>query len=290
MRHQHKNSLVIFKSKYFLPILSKIQQGYRPTLIAEQLSISPQLVNYYTDNLTSLDLIEKSGDRRGIAWSLTEKGKLILKEVIRRSVNSFNNGIKDFPVRLHNVCIAFRIHSPIPENDRLHWTKMKNGVSKCTIDRNEHTVELIKSEKQGEKGSSIMLIHLSEQYCFNWTETLIRLSYVALDYARQASIQFRIGISNHGYPVKKPHIAFEYDMIALFLAISHTSEINTNEEGKAWIDSSTGIGELETNDPGYAYDYLMMPKYVREILGMITIIKNQTLGYERHYHFLTTNN
>ncbi|MGI8831047.1 MAG: hypothetical protein ACR2IS_00250 [Nitrososphaeraceae archaeon] len=269
----------------------KIKQGYRPSLIAEQLGISPQLVNYYTDNLTSLGLIEKAGDRKGIAWNLTEKGTLILKEVVRRSVNHSNTNSIAIPVRLHNICIAFGIHNSIAENDRLHWTEMRHGVSKCTIKKNDHTVELVKSQKKGEKGSSVMLIHLSEQYCFNWTNNLIRQSYLALHYARQASIQFRIEISDYGYPVKRPHIAFEYDLVAFFLASSHTAEINT-EEGKAWIDSSKGVGELETEDPDYAYLYLTMPKTVEYIANKSEKILSYTsAGYERCYHpFLTINN
>ena len=50
-------------------------------------------------------------------------------------------------------------------------------------------------------------------------------------------------------------------------------------------------GELETNDDEYAYDYLMMPRTIKEIADTITKIREQTVGYERHYHpILTMNN
>jgi hypothetical protein len=100
--------------------------------------------------------------------------------------------------------------------------------------------------------------------------------------------------------VKRPHIAFERDLIACYLAVSYTAEIKTKQgedegEGengsRAWIDSSNGAGELETNDDEYGYDYLMMPKTVREIADMTMAIIKQILGYERCYHpFLTVNN
>ena len=64
--------------------------------------------------------------------------------------------------------------------------------------------------------------------------------------------RLNLTISEKGQLVKKPHMAFEYDMIALYIASFQTSEITT-EKGKAWIDASKGKGEFETNDVNYAY-------------------------------------
>ena len=210
----------ILNSKYTFLILSKIYQGYRPSQIGDQLHISPQLVKYHMDNLIDMEWIVKTGGRQGIRWDLTTKGLLILKQKLTWSVNPFKSNPKGIPIRLENVSIGFKIYGQIHDNERFHWIEMKNGVSKCRIDKNGHTVELIKSDKQqqGGDGSSVMLIHLFKQYCFNWTENLIRQSFLALHYARQASIQFEIEISDFGYPVKRPHIAFEYDLIAHFIA------------------------------------------------------------------------
>jgi hypothetical protein len=56
------------------------------------------------------------------------------------------------------------------------------------------------------------------------------------------------------------------DLIANFILTSNTAEIKTREgerKGKGEGDyktldgQSNGIGELETNDTNYAYDYLM---------------------------------
>lgn len=58
----------LFSPKYGLRILAKIYSGYRPSLIAKQLDISDQNVNYYTSILEDLELIEKPGRRRGISW------------------------------------------------------------------------------------------------------------------------------------------------------------------------------------------------------------------------------
>ncbi|CAN5509228.1 hypothetical protein BH18THE2_BH18THE2_27320 [soil metagenome] len=283
----------ILHSKYTFPILSKVYHEYRPSLIAKELHISPQLVNYHMDNLIALGSIKKTGNRQGIRWDLTEKGLFILKQKAIGSVNPFKNNPKRIAVRLENVSIAFKIYGRIPDNERFHWTSMKNGVSKCTINKNEHTVELIKSEKQeqvGGEGSSVMLIHLSKQYCFNWTNKLVRLSYLALHYAKQASIQFGIEIADYGRPIKRPHFAFEYDLIAQFLATSNTAEIKTEEEGKAWIDSSNDIGELETNDPNYAYKYLKMPEIVMDIREDITSMQRMLLGYTSCWHPTLTHN
>ena len=76
--------------------------------------------------------------------------------------------------------------------------------------------------------------------------------------------------------VKRPHIAFERDLIACYLAASYTAEIKTKQgegegegkdEYKAWIDSSNGAGELETNDDEYGYVYLYDAKDSQGRLG-----------------------
>ena len=141
-----------------------------------------------------------------------------------------------------------------------------------------------------------MLIHLDKRYCFDWTSELINEYNLALHYARQAATKFSIQISDYGKMVKRPHIAFERDLIACYLAASCTAEIKTKQrdgegdESRAWIDSSNGAGELETNNDEYAYDYLMMPKTVREIANMTMAIIKQSKRYERCYHPLFTIN
>ena len=66
-------------------------------------------------------------------------------------------------------------------------------------------------------------------------------------------------------------LAFENDLIALYLATFQTAEIITRDhEGKedhntAWIVASQGTGELETNDINYTYKYLMMPENIMHI-------------------------
>jgi DNA-binding MarR family transcriptional regulator len=289
----------IFDHPFTFLILSKIFNGYRPVQIAEQLHVTPQDINYHTERMISFGLISKYIDenenRSGILWRLTEKGIFILKQKLTWSVNPFSNSPRGISVRLENVSIAFKINGQIPDSERFRWTKIKNGVSKCTISKTGHTIEIIKSEKQerGEEGGgSNMLIHLSKQYCFDWTSKLIKESYLALEYARRASIQFGIKIHDYGCLVKRPHFAFEYDMIASFLAISQTAEIKiegergkgAKEDLKAWIDSSTGTGELETNDPEYAYRYLNMPNYIMDIHEAVASLHSLALGYYTCWH------
>jgi hypothetical protein len=49
MEHSYTNIRSILNLEYTLHILSGIDRGYRPSQIAGQLGISPQLINYYTD-------------------------------------------------------------------------------------------------------------------------------------------------------------------------------------------------------------------------------------------------
>jgi hypothetical protein len=153
--------------------------------------------------------------------------------------------LENLPVR---VSFIFEILGSIPEDSHLHWVRIKNNVSKCNLKYNTHTTEIVKSEK-----GSVMLVHLTEKYCFDWTKELIILYNLATKYARETATQFAIEISDFGRLIKRPHIAFEEDLIAIFTAASNTAEIKTgNEEregdSKAWLDSSNGNGEFETND------------------------------------------
>ena len=279
----------IFNSHFTLAILSKLYQGYRPSQIAAQLRVTSQDIHYHTDRMVDAGLIYKDTSN-GIKWKLTQKGLFILKQKLTGSVNSFNNyQIRIIPTRLDNLSFAFKILSPIPEDPHLDWTGMKNGVSKCSLKYDTHTIELVKSEN-----SSTMLVHLDKKYCFHWYKESFNQYNLAIYYAKQAATKFNLQISDYGYPFKRPHIAFEQDLIACYLAASYTSEIRTKQgeedEYRAWIDSSNGAGELETNDSEYGYDYLMMPKTVKEIANMTMTIIKQTIGYERCYHPLFTVN
>jgi predicted transcriptional regulator len=49
----------ILNSRYTFHILLNIYHGHRPSQIANKLGVSAQLINYYTDNLIDLKLIEK---------------------------------------------------------------------------------------------------------------------------------------------------------------------------------------------------------------------------------------
>lgn len=292
----------ILEHRFTFPILVKILNGHIPAQIAEQLHVTAQNINYHTERMIDCGLIskyiEENKNGSGILWRVTDKGLFILKQKLTWSATPFKNNPKGVPIRLENVSIGFKIYGNIHDNERFHWIEMKNGVSKCTIDKNGHTIELIKSEKQqqGGDGSSVMLIHLSKQYCFNWTQNLIRQSYVALHYAKQASLQFGIEISDFGYPVKRPHIAFEHDLIAHFIAASHTAELSTElgegtEKGlRAWIDSSNSTGEVETNDPDYSYSYLSMPIHIVDIRETVTSLYKMSAGYSRYWHPIYTNN
>jgi hypothetical protein len=85
-------------------------------------------------------------------------------------------------------------------------------------------------------------------------------------------------------------MAFEHDVIALYLASFQTAEIAT-KGGKAWIDASKGKGELETNDVDYAYKYLKMPENIMDIHDIINWLKRKSgSGYAIYYDPILANN
>jgi hypothetical protein len=241
-------------------------------------------------------LIERSTEY-GLEWKLTNLGLFILKEFLSRSVNNSNNNTSTIqhntiPIRMHNVTFRFDILSSIDnESIRLRWKPINNGVSKCFIRYPDHTLELTKSPNENE---SVLEVHLTELYTFDPYQGLLKQYDIARHYASLAAQRLRLVISDNGRLVKKPHLAFERDLIALYLATFQTAEISTvgggRRKGKAWIDSSKGSGELETNDINYAYKYLMMPEIVMDIQNAVNRIARQTAGYERYYHPIMTYN
>jgi hypothetical protein len=109
--------------------------------------------------------------------------------------------------------------------------------------------------------------------------------------AVRTAAELRIQISLTGKLMKRPHLAFEGDLIALYLATFETATIKTkNDKGKTWIDASHGVGELETNDPDYAYKYLTMPENVFDVSNSIRRIENKVSGYKKCYDPLVTDN
>jgi hypothetical protein len=151
------------------------------------------------------------------------------------------------------------------------------------------------ASKSPNENESVLEVHMSEVYTFDPYQGLLKQYDIARHYASLAAQRLRFVISDNGRLVKKPHLAFERDLIALYLAMFQTTETTTIEEGegrkdKAWIDSSKGSGELETNDINYAYKYLMMPEIVMDIQKAVNKIARQTAGYERNYHPIMTDN
>jgi predicted transcriptional regulator len=269
-----------------------IYHGCRPSKIANKLGVSAQLINYYTDNLIDLKLIEKVGNRQGLVWRLTPKGVFILKEKLSRSVNYLNylssssssSSANNIPIRMHNLTFSFDVIS-MDKNPRLRWQPINNGVLKCFIKYPNYTLELTKSPN-----GSVLEVHLSEEYVFDPLQGLLKQYDLARYYASLAAQRLRLDISDSGKLVKKPHKAFERDFIALYLASFQTAEITT-EKGKAWIDASKGKGELETNDIDYAYNYLKMPENIMAVLDTINSLKRKSdAGYAICYDPILTNN
>lgn len=282
--YKNKEFKKFFNSPFTFPILSKIYEGYRPSKIAQQLGITSQRLYYYTDSLVKGGCIIKvrsSDQTEGMAWRLTGKGQFILKEKLRRSVNSCNKTYGIAPIRLHNVSFAFKIKSFTQSPSRLRWNMIKNGVSKCNITYRDHTIELTKS---GREWASVMGIHLPEQYLFDPFKGIIAQYNKARSFARLAAQRLRLVISEDGQLIKSPHMAFERDLIAMFLTRFQTAEARLQNGRRVWIDSSNGIGEFETDDPEYVYLYLLMPKIVNDIYEISGRMDRRSHSYARWYH------
>jgi predicted transcriptional regulator len=188
----------VLDSSFTLPILSKIYSGYRSSQIAEHLKKSPQLLNYYTDRLCGIGLISKGKEGDGIVWRLTEKGLFILKEKMRRSLNSNNNTIYDdhnLSIRLHSIMFSFKV-THIPEIVNLRWKTLKNGVSKCTMRYDKYTAELVKSSsREVGGGNSVLLVHLPAAYTFNSFQTIIKQYELARGFAITTAERLKMDIS-----------------------------------------------------------------------------------------------
>jgi DNA-binding MarR family transcriptional regulator len=292
--NKHRNKIKsILKSPFTLPILTGIQQRRRPSKIAQRLRVTDQVLHYHIQRLIDGGLVTKECSASGgITWNLTDKGDFVLKEKLRWSVGLKVPGHGVAAVRLHGACFSFRIKS-MPDLSYLHWTAMKNGVTKCTISYEKYIVEIIRSTTQDR---SVMLIHiLGSEYFYDCFKGIIKQYNDACGYACLTAERLNITICERGYLVGKPHMAFDPDLITLLVADSQTAETTTTMKGrhKAWFDSSNGQSELETDDPDYAYLYLTMPQTVSRIAEIVERIERQmqTTEYQRcHDPVFTENN
>jgi hypothetical protein len=136
-------------------------------LIAKSLTISEQLLHYYTNQLITVKLIEKCTTDNVLVWKLTKLGEFTLKEHLSRTVNNNNNNKTALhnliPVRIDNITFSFAILS-LDENIRLRWKPIKHGVSKCFTKYSNYILELTKSPNVGE---SVLEVHLSHAYTFD---------------------------------------------------------------------------------------------------------------------------
>jgi hypothetical protein len=118
------------------------------------------------------------------------------------------------PIRMHNLTFSFDIISMDKNQDlRLGWQPINNGVLKCFIKYPNYTLELTKSPN-----GSVLEVHLSEEYVFDPLQGLLKQYDLSRHYASLAAQRLRLDISDNGKLVKKPHMAFERDIIALYLA------------------------------------------------------------------------
>ena len=161
-------------------------------------------------------------------------------DVNHPTTNNSNNNTA-IPVRLHNITFSFNIIS-IDGHPSLRWKPINNGVLKCFVKYPNYTLEITKSPSEGE---SVLEIHLSDEYVFDPLKGLLKQYDLARHYASLAAQRLRLVISDNGNLVKRPHMAFEHDVIALYLATFQTAELTTEEEGKAWIDASPLLPYLQ---------------------------------------------
>lgn len=274
-----KETKRILHSPFTLPILRGISENARPSMIAKRLKISDQLLHYHTKQLIAIGWITKEGDRNGIEWKLTEKGMFILKEFYRWGDG--NGRLRFIPQRMHNVRFSFQLESPA-ELPNLRWKDVGNGVKKCTIDpRNSAlngTVELTSSEK----GKISMQVIMHDRYFYDSFAGIIQLFIEACILADITARRVNLQLRSLGRLSGRPHVAFEQDLVAVYLASFQTAEIETRF-GKAWFDSSKGIGELESDDSDYVYNYLTMPETVKNMKEELDRISKYTMGYPRYY-------
>lgn len=283
--NNQRSTKKFLNSPFILTILSAISTGKRPSQIARSRGMSEQDVYYYTKKLRELNFIQKVSTRQGCVWSLTEKGDFYLKEKLRRSVGGYPHSM--LPFRYHNVRFKFQVRY-IPDSLALDWKLMENGVQKATL--RDQRVEIIKTPNEWK---SSIIISMPSQYFTNRAKADIKLYNDAQRRVMKIAEKLSLEVSQYGEIISSPHMAFERDIGALFIANQTTASIETSSdgEGKAWVDGSNGAGELETDDPDYALQYLMMPQKVFEVHDILTKHRRtKASAYAQHYHPVETMN
>lgn len=271
----------IFSSPFMLPLLQSLRLGERPTAIAKSMGQSPQVINYHIQEMASVGLISK--DNRNKTWRLTEKGEFVLKQKIRQSVGMATLG----PVvaRMDNLAYSFQIKS-MP--DRLFkWIEMRNDIGRCSISEDGNTLDIIKSPKEW---ASVLIVHLKPAYYANRVLGQHKGYLTAKKIAHRFADRCNITIAEEGNIVGKPHIVFDPDLSSLFVGSSTVVEVILQNGEKAWVDTSKGYGELETDGADYEYLFLMQPLNVNATLEEVVQLKKYMIGHNRSIHPVYTDN
>jgi hypothetical protein len=206
--------------------------------------------------------------------------------MLGRSVNRRGPSRGKVVARLDNVCFNFSVI--VPDDLHLTWQQRNNGVMQFIEKKEEYTLILTRSPN---KDNSSLLVLLSPGYFRNRDKGLIEMYNTARRIARRFSERLRLEIAVDGQLAKKPHTAFDPDLSTCFIGDGYgTVETATVAGGKAWIDSSYGYGELETDDADYAYLKLIEPEIVADILQSVSQSQERSLGFRNSYHPVYTIN
>jgi Bacterial regulatory protein, arsR family len=284
-KKNRKKTKMTLISPFSLPILSGIAQGRRPCQIAKERKLSQQAIYHHTKAMRREGLIQKQKAYSGIAWCLTTEGKHVLKELNISSMRKHDASKAVRAswrlIRLHDVAFLFHVFSLDEGKLGIKWSVVNENFCHVTIDDN---IEGCKVVLQKASGRYQLIVYPEAQYFKSkW------VGFAAMyDKARRAALKtgqrLNTEVSDEGRLVKKPHIAYERDIVATEVTASETAEIPVGEDGgKAWYDASMGYGELETDDPDYDDLALSAPIYVFQIRQDVEELKKQLLGYDRCY-------
>jgi hypothetical protein len=252
----------VLESPFTLPILEGIEAFARPSLIAKRLGVTQQRLRHHTLRCRAAGLIKKESIDDGLVWSLEEKGRCWLDKLRKRKSEREN-----FPMRAGNVAFVATLES----KPHLPWKDLKNGVQECTIPLKEHKAQFISS-----KTSTKLTIFVPEKYAENPLDAIVVMFQEAFEIIQRLKDRIGFMISGPIRLARKPEFSFEKDLLALHLSKFQLAAIEEEGKKRVWTDNSKGAGEIETNDPLFAYRYLRMADMVYQIYELLISRQNST--------------
>jgi len=283
-----------------VPLLSAIAKGaVTKKLLGKVIKKSPATVTRKLKIMEQQGLVQKVGYPHIL--ELTARGRVLLTRKKPEFIHKFSHfslGMRK-KTRAHRMVFKIPITKDNPENN-IKWDKVNKGFKNTEI----KYVKILHPEigiTLAKVGSSSVLIYLHEKefnrglFTSDFTQYAFRAVYLCKHFLWQKGIyidELEVEVTQQHLANPEPEFDKNVDKkltLEVGLGRDASSIFPMKEKGKAWIDRSKGLLEVETNDMVYAEKLALMPEKLFEIGNKQEIFASNLEGYNKSLEVYSKN-